>query len=168
MRRGIDLILGGEIVLSGYVMSDEAAGWAWEDEVYFSPQMVREALLSLGEAEVTVRLNSNGGDPVAGEAIRALLSNHPGGVRIVVEGNASSAASLILMGGKRREMSAGSFIMLHNPSGYVYGSAQTMRDRADFMDMLARIYAQVYATRSGQTIDAVMQIMEAEDRKSVV
>lgn len=162
MRRGIDLILGGEIVLSGYVMSDEAAGWAWEDEVYFSPQMVREALLSLGEAEVTVRLNSNGGDPVAGEAIRALLSNHPGGVRIVVEGNASSAASLILMGGKRREMSAGSFIMLHNPSGYVYGSAQTMRDRADFMDMLARIYAQVYATRSGQTIDAVMKIMEAE------
>ena len=27
-RRGADLIVGGELVLSGYVMSDEAAGWA--------------------------------------------------------------------------------------------------------------------------------------------
>jgi ATP-dependent protease ClpP protease subunit len=161
-KRGSDLILGGELVLSGYVMSDEAAGWAWEEEIYFCPQMVREALLAMGDGEVVVRLNSNGGDPVAGEAIRATLANHPGGCRIIVEGNASSAASLILMGGSRREMTAGSFIMLHNPSGYVYANADGMRAQADFLDMLARVYAQVYADRSGQTVEAVLAIMAAE------
>lgn len=161
-KRGTDLILGGELVLSGYVMSDEAAGWAWEEEIYFCPQMVREALLAMGDGEVVVRLNSNGGDPVAGEAIRATLANHPGGCRIIVEGNASSAASLILMGGSRREMTAGSFIMLHNPSGYVYANADGMRAQADFLDMLARVYAQVYADRSGQTVEDVLAIMAAE------
>lgn len=161
-RRGTDLIVGGELVLSGYVLSDEAAGWAWEEEVFFSPGMVREALLAMGEGEAVIRLNSGGGDPVAGEAIRATLANHPGGCRIIVEGNASSAASLILMGAARREMTAGSFIMLHNPSGWMHGNADDMRAQADFLDMLARVYAGVYAERSGQTVEAVMAIMAAE------
>lgn len=161
-RRGADLIVGGDLVLSGYVMSDEAASWTWEEEVFFCPAMVRDALLAMGEGRVTVRLNSAGGDPVAGEAIRTTLANHPGGCRIVVEGQASSAASLIFMGGAQREMTTGSFIMLHNPKGYVYDGAKGMRAQADFLDMLARVYAQVYADRAGQTVDAVLAIMEAE------
>jgi len=161
-RRGADLIIGGDLVLSGYVMSDEAAGWTWEEEVFFCPSLVRDALLAMGEGQVTVRLNSAGGDPVAGEAIRATLAGHPGGCRIIVEGQASSAASLILMGGAKREMTTGSFIMLHNPKGYVYDGAEGMRAQADFLDMLARVYAQVYAERSGQTVDAVLAIMAAE------
>lgn len=161
-RRGTDLIVGGELVLSGYVLSDEAAAWAWEEEVFFSPGMVREALLAMGDGEAVIRLNSGGGDPVAGEAIRAVMANHPGGCRVIVEGNASSAASLILMGAARREMTAGSFIMLHNPSGWMHGNADDMRAQADFLDMLARVYAGVYAERSGQTVEAVMAIMAAE------
>ncbi|MBL8560894.1 MAG: Clp protease ClpP [Gemmobacter sp.] len=161
-KRGTDLIIGGELVLSGYVISDEAAGWAWEEEIFFCPSMVREALLAMGEGRITIRLNSGGGDPVAGEAIRATLAGHPGGCTIIVEGQASSAASLILMGAADRQMTAGSFIMLHNPSAYVYGGADDMRAQADFLDMLARVYAQVYAERSGQSLEAVMQIMAAE------
>lgn len=161
-RRGADLIIGGELVLSGYVMSDEAAGWAWEEEIFFCPAMVREALLAMGEGRITVRLNSGGGDPVAGEAIRTALQGHPGGCRVIVEGQASSAASLLLMGAAQREMTAGSFIMLHNPSGYAYGGAEDHRAQADFLDMLARVYAQVYADRSGQSIEAVLAIMNAE------
>lgn len=161
-RRGADLIVDGDLVLSGFVMSDEAAGWTWEEEVFFCPSIVRDALLAMGEGRVTVRLNSAGGDPVAGEAIRTTLANHPGGCRIVVEGQASSAASLIFMGGAQREMTTGSFIMLHNPKGYVYDGAKGMRAQADFLDMLARVYAQVYADRAGQTVDAVLAIMEAE------
>ncbi|MBD9525212.1 ATP-dependent Clp protease proteolytic subunit [Paracoccus sp. PAR01] len=161
-RRGADLIIGGDLVLSGYVMSDEAAGWTWEEEVFFCPSLVRDALLAMGEGQVTVRLNSAGGDPVAGEAIRATLAGHPGGCRIIVEGQASSAASLILMGGAQREMTTGSFIMLHNPKSYVYDGAEGMRAQADFLDMLARVYAQVYAERSGQFVEAVLAIMAAE------
>jgi hypothetical protein len=37
-----------------------------------------------------------------------------------------------------------------------------MRAQADFLDMLARVYAQVYADRSGQTVEAVLAIMAAE------
>lgn len=161
-RRGTDMIIGGELVLSGYVMSDEVASWAWEEEIFFCPAMVREAILAMGEGRITVRLNSGGGDPVAGEAIRATLAAHPGGCRVIVEGQASSAASLLLMGATQREMTAGSFIMLHNPAGYAYGGAEDHRAQADFLDMLARVYAQVYADRSGQSVEVVMAIMNAE------
>lgn len=162
MREGRDLVINGELVLSGYVMSDEHASWAWEDEIFFCPRMVREGLLHLGEGEVVVRLNSIGGDPVAGEAIRSVLAGHPGGVRIVVEGCAASAASLLLMGGRRREMTAGSWIMIHNPSAWVSGGADELRAQADVLDMLARIYGQVYAQASGQTVDDIITMMAAE------
>lgn len=161
-RRGSDLIIRGELVLSGYVMSDEQAGWAWEEEIFFCPQLVREALQALGDGRITVRLSSAGGDPVAGEIIRTTLANHPGGCRIIVEGEACSAASLILMGGAVREMTAGSFIMLHDPSGYVYGNATELRSQADVLDMLSRVYAQVYAARSGHSLDEMLAIMAAE------
>lgn len=162
MRHGRDLITGGQVILSGYVMSDESAGWAWEDEVYFCPQMVREALADLGNGEVTVRLNSEGGDPVAGEAIRSILAGHPGGVRIVVEGVAASAASLLLMGGARREMTSGSWIMIHDPSAMIWGTAEEMRAGADYLDKIASIYGSVYAQASGQTADHIAAMMKAE------
>lgn len=162
MRPGESLITGGRLVLTGYVMSDEVAGWAWEEEVYFCPRMVREALAALPEGEADVRLNSRGGDPVAGETIRAILADHPGGVKITVEGEASSAASLLLMGAARREMTGGSYVMIHDPSTYAYGTATVLRQNADRLDTLSAIYAGVYAEASGLPIEQVMAMMTAE------
>lgn len=162
MKKGSDLIVGGELVLSGYVLIDDYAGWMWEEDAFFCPMLVRQALEDLGEGRITVRLSSFGGHAVAGETIRAILARHPGGTRIVVEGMAASAASLILMGGTVREMSEGSFLMIHNPSGGAWGEAQDLRKEADTLDKLATLYAGVYAKASGKTQDEALSIMAAE------
>ncbi|SCY61653.1 head maturation protease, ClpP-related [Paracoccus tibetensis] len=155
------LIFNNELILSGDVVDDSQIGWMWEEDVFFAPSMVREALAQLGDGHLTVRLNSHGGHVYAGEQIRAMLAAHPGGCRIVVEGIAASAASLILMAGAARVMSAGSHIMIHDPSGITFGDAATHRQQADQLDMIASTYAAVYAAASGKTAEEMRNLMRA-------
>ncbi|WP_176408620.1 Clp protease ClpP [Haematobacter massiliensis] len=166
MKTGNDLIVNGELVLSGDVLEDSWVGWMWEEDVFFAPSMVRQALSALGEGRITIRLNSNGGHVMAGEQIRAMLAGHPGGVKIVVEGIAASAASLIFMAGAERLMSSGSHIMIHDPSGLVWGSEDDARALADQLGVIANTYAAVYAAASGQTIEACRAIMKAGSNNS--
>lgn len=162
MRTGNDLIVGGELILSGDVLLDDWVGWMWEEDVFFAPGMVRQALASLGEGRVTVRLNSPGGHVDAGEQIRAMLAGHPGGCRIVVEGIALSAASLIFMAGAERLMSAGSHLMIHDPSGAIWGNEAEARRAADQLGLTANTYAAVYAAASGKSAAECREIMKAE------
>lgn len=160
MKTGSDLILNGELILAGYVLLDDYVGYMWEEDVFFSPRMVREALAEIGEGQVTVRLSSFGGHSDAGEAIRATLAAHPGGARIIVEGSAYSAASLIFMAGKQRLMSAGSLLMIHDPSGATWGTEDDMRKDADAIGKSASAYAAVYAAASGKTPDEARRLMK--------
>ncbi|WP_411839240.1 head maturation protease, ClpP-related [Paracoccus sp. ME4] len=162
MRTGSDLIFNGELILSGTVIDDSHVGWMWEEDVFFAPSLVRQALAQMGEGRITVRINSIGGHVNAGEQIRAMLAAHPGGCRIIVEGIAASAASLILMAGAERVMSAGSHIMIHDPSGAIWGNEDDARRHADQLALTANTYAAVYAAASGKTPDEVRRLMKAE------
>ena len=114
------------------------------------------------DADLTVYLNSGGGLTDEGSAIHALLSRRVGTTDIVVDGVAASAASLIAMAGDTVTMSAGSIMMIHDPSGMTFG---TSADHAKSMEMLEAIgtsYARVYAAKSGKTADECRAIMKAE------
>lgn len=165
MKSGTTLIAGGEIILSGPVLLDDYAGWMWEEDVYFCPAMVRQALAAAPSGPLTIRLCSDGGHPQAGEAIRAMIAERDrtqGAVTIVVEGSAMSAATLIMIGASRREMTAGSVLMIHNPSGGAWGEANDLRKEADVLDLLTEVYAEVYAKGTGQSVAAMQAIMAAE------
>lgn len=161
MKTGADLIVGGEIVLAGPVVLDEFAAWFADDEAFFSPRLVREALARI-DGPATIRLTSGGGHAAAGAAIHAVLAGHEAGVRIVVEGLAASAASLLLMAGNPRQIADGSLIMIHDPSGLVWGAEADMRKAADDLAVMAGAYAAVYAAASGQTPAECRTIMQAE------
>ena len=101
-----DLIVGpGAIALEGYVADDDDARFF--EGGAFSPRQLRGALAQM-QGDVTVWVNSPGGSPAAGEAIRVMLAAHEGAVRVIVAGLAASAASLMIMSADRIEMSAGS------------------------------------------------------------
>ena len=160
-KTGTDLIINGEIILSGNVILDDYVGFMWDEDVFYSPRLVREALAELGEGRQTIRLNSLGGHVWAGEQIRSIIAGHPGGCRIVVEGIAASAASLLFMAGVERQMSAGSLLMIHDPSGLAWGTEEEIRREADALGASANTYATVYAAASGKTPEEVREIMKA-------
>ncbi|MGV8987809.1 MAG: head maturation protease, ClpP-related [Cypionkella sp.] len=161
MKTGADLILNGEIILTGDVLTDDEAGWYGDQEAWFSPRVVREALSQMRGA-VTVRLTSGGGIAYAGEAIRSILAGYPGGVTMIVEGLAASAASLIFMGGTERIMSEGALLMIHDPSNLIWGTEEEMRKGADVLGKMADTYAAVYARAAGMTTEEARAIMVAE------
>ena len=161
MRDGKSMVQGGDVILSGYVLADADAVWFGDGPGYFCPQMVRDALSGFPGA-ATVRLNSSGGDAFAGEAIRSVLAQHPGGVDVVVEGIAASAASLLFMGASRRMMSVGSMLMIHDPSTMILGTEAELLKQSGVTGQIAETYAVVYGRAAGITTAEARRIMKAE------
>lgn len=162
MKAGSELVIGGELILSGMVLLDEYAAWMWDEDVYFTPRMVREGLKTLGDGRATVRLSSGGGHAMAGEAIRAILATHPGGCDIVVEGIAASAASLLFMAGMVRGMTEGSFLMIHDPAGITAGNEADHLKSAAELSLMADTYAAVYGRAAGKSAAECRAIMRTE------
>lgn len=155
--KGQALISNGEILLFGTIVQDR---WIWPEDVgLFSSAMVIDALAQF-PADVTVRVNCDGGSPFEGEAVRAAFESHPGKVMVKVQGAAHSAASLMVMGADRIEMSAGSLMLIHDPSTGVWGNPAELQAATDELDALAEVYASVYAARSGKSADEARDIMK--------
>lgn len=154
-----DLIINGEIVLDGQIVSSMYEDYF--DSGIITSNLVRRAL-AMFDGDVTVKVNSLGGDPTEGEAIREAFRTHTGNVTVVVTGDAMSAASLMIMGAERIEMSRGSIMMIHDPSTIAAGPADTLRSAADYLDVLADTYADVYAARSGTSAAEIRELMKGE------
>lgn len=154
-----DLLDRGVIRLFGTIVKDE---YIWpEDTGLFSAAMVIDALAQ-ASGDVVLMVNSDGGMPSEGEAIRAALEAHPGKVTVKVTGNAHSAASLMIMAADHIEMSAGSLMLVHDPSIGAFGNAAALTAQAAELDVMADAYAAVYAARAGITPEAAREIMRAE------
>lgn len=83
------------------------------------PQTVKdfiEQLKTLGDKDLTLRINSYGGDYFSALGIYNMLRAHPGRVESFVDGIAASAASLIACAG-RVKMPANTWMMIHQVSG---------------------------------------------------
>lgn len=146
----------GKLRLSGYV------GDYYYDDGFTSNDVVIALAQVDADAELDVFVNSPGGIATEGAAIHALLSARPGVTNIVVEGIAASAASLIAMAGATVTMSAGSVMMIHDPSGMTWGTSDDHAKTIEGLEALATAYARVYAGKSGKSADDCREIMKAE------
>ncbi|MGO6707609.1 head maturation protease, ClpP-related [Rhizobium johnstonii] len=147
---------GGKLRLSGYV-----GDYYFEDGFTSSDVVLALAQID-DDADLDVHINSGGGIASEGAAIHALLSARAGVTNVVVEGIAASAASLIAMAGETVTMSAGSVMMIHDPSGYTFGTSEDHSKTIEGLEALATAYARVYAAKSGKTPDECREIMKEE------
>lgn len=146
----------GRLRLSGYV------GDYYYDDGFTATDVIVALSQVDGESELDVHLNSGGGVATEGAAIHALLSARPGITNIIIEGIAASAASLIAMAGHTVTMMAGSVMMIHDPSGYTFGTSAEHGKTVEALEALATSYARVYAAKSGKTPEECREIMIAE------
>lgn len=123
---------------------------------------IAAALRSLGAGPVTVNVNSPGGDMFEGLAIYNLLREHKGEVTIKVLGLAASAASIIAMAGDTVQVARAGFLMIHNCWVIAIGNQHDMRDTADTLAPFDKAMADIYAARTGASLDAMASLMDAE------
>lgn len=108
------------LTLSG-VIAEES--W-FDDEV--TPKIFRDELMS-GEGDITVWINSPGGDCIAAAQIYNMLLEYKGNVTIKIDGIAASAASVVAMAGNKVIMSPVSMLMIHNPMTMAAGDTTEMK-----------------------------------------
>lgn len=135
------------------------------DEVSYwgvSAQEFVGELRMVDASEITLHINSPGGDVFDGIAIMNALRDHPANVTVRVDGIAASIASVIAMAGNTIIMGRNSQMMIHEASGLTVGDAGDMRQMADLLDKLSDNIASVYADRAGGDVAAWRETMRAE------
>lgn len=120
------------------------------------------ALRAIGEKDVTVLMNSPGGDMFEGLAIYNLLREHKGEVTVKVLGLAASAAAVIVMAGDNIQMARAGFLMIHNAWIVAMGNRHDLREYADYLEPFDRSMTDLYSARTGIEFKTMQKIMDAE------
>jgi len=144
-----------ELVIDGVIASESWFG----DEV--TPKMFRDELAQ-HSGNITVRINSPGGDVFAGVALYNMLNEHQGDVTVKVDGIAASIASLISMAGDKIVMLPGSMMMVHNPWTMAAGNAEDLEQVVESLKKCAESMLPIYVARTGQTEDKIKELLKAE------
>lgn len=120
------------------------------------------ALRAMNGADVTVNINSPGGDMFEGLAIYNLLREYEGRVTVKVLGIAASAASVIAMAGDDIQIGRGAFLMIHNCWVISMGNRHDFTSLAEYLEPFDNAMADIYAARSGMDESAIHKLMDAE------
>jgi len=115
--------------------------------------------------EITLCINSPGGEVVSGLAAYDTMQMLKSPIRTVCIGTAASMASILFLGGTRREMLPHTKLMIHDPliSGLAEPKmALQLRKQADRLMETREIIARIISERSGLTVEKVYE-MTSED-----
>lgn len=146
-----------ELLLYGDIASDSWLG----DEIV--PQKFAEDLKALGDVdEITVRINSPGGDVFAAQAIGNYLESHAAKVTARIDGLCASAATIIACHCDKVVAARDSIYMIHPVQmgivGYV--GADDLENYSNAIAAIRQSIVGLYARKTGRKEDEVAQQMD--------
>ena len=154
-----------EILIYGPIVPDRELAWMREwmgDESAVSGKSFREELKAV-EGDVTIRINSPGGDAWEGSTMVQAINERSGMVRCMVDGLAGSAASLVMAACTDITMAKLSNVMIHGASSWNYGTADDFRKVADLLEKINEQAASLYLERmTDLSADDVLALMTEE------
>lgn len=143
------------LFLNGVIAEDS---W-FDDEV--SPQVFKGELES-GDGDITVWINSPGGDCIAAARIYNMLKEYPHNVTVKIDGLAASAASVIAMAGDKVMMSPVAMVMIHNPATLAYGDTAEMKKTMDMLSEVKESIINAYEIKTQLSRTKIAHLMDAE------
>jgi ATP-dependent protease ClpP protease subunit len=140
----------------------DVIGRTWDGDG-ITAKLMKQKLDDAGDVEeILLRVNSPGGSAWEGAAIYNLLKDHSAKISVSIDGLAASAASMVILAGDEITIAPNAFIMIHNASGIVFGSAVEMRKTAAVLEKLDGQLAKLYASRGSRTAGEFAEMMTAE------
>lgn len=143
------------LFLNGMI-SDET--W-YGDEV--TPQLFKDEL-NAGNGNITVWINSPGGDVFAAAQIYNMLRDYKGSVTVKIDGIAASAASVIAMAGDKVCVSPVAMMMIHNPATMAMGEAKDMQKAITMLNEVKESILNAYEFKTGLTRARLSHMMDDE------
>lgn len=154
------------VVIDKPIGSDWAPDWIAD---FTGEKPAREfiaAVDALGEIDdITVEINSPGGDVASGVRIYNYLKDHKARIHTRVTGCAASIATVIMMAGDTRSMAIGSTMMTHRASGLLVGffNASEMEETAKALKSIDAAIVDIYVAATGKTADDINAMLDQGD-----
>ncbi len=145
-----------EVLIYGDIGTEE--GW---DDV--TAKGFAKELKDLGDIKnISIRINSPGGDVFVAQAIFSTLKRHSALKTVYIDGLAASSASIIAMVGNRVVMPSNSMMMVHNPWTWSVGESKDFRKLADNLDKVRESMLAVYVEKTGLETEEIIELLDAE------
>jgi len=151
-----------EIRIEG-VITMEQDFWEWlfgkKDR---SMTAIEKELQALRGRNITVYINSYGGEVYAGALIYTALMEHDGKVTVKIPAVAASAASVIAMAGDVVLMSPTAIMMIHNPRTQAEGEAKDMLKAAQVLAEVKETIMSAYTAKTKRSREEIANLMDEE------
>ncbi|CAI9390180.1 MULTISPECIES: head maturation protease, ClpP-related [Bacillaceae] len=146
---------GRTLYLDGVIAEETWFG----DEV--TPKQFKSELNNDG-GNITVWINSPGGDVFAASQIYNMLMDYKGDVTVKIDGIAASAASVIAMAGGEVHMSPVSMMMIHNPMTIAFGDTAEMKKAIQMLSEVKESIINAYELKTGLSRTKLSHMMDDE------
>lgn len=151
-----------DIPLRGELWDNDSADvlrwWGWRDIT--APMDIQAALETAGGDEVTLLVNSPGGDMAVGSEIRSMLRRYVGKTTALFQGFGASAATLAVSACNVIRSEPGALLCYHNPSGGAEGDFHEMKRFSEALrnarDCILEMYGARKGTKSREELIALM------------
>jgi len=144
-----------ELYLDGAI-SDET--W-FGDEI--TPAMFKSELKK-HTGNITVWINSPGGDVFAASQIYTMLRSHKGKITVKIDGLAASAASVVAMAGDETLISPTGMMMIHNPSTVAMGNKADMEKAISLLEEVKETILNAYEDKTHLSRTRLSHLMDEE------
>ena len=155
-----------EVTASGHVLtlSGSVRKKAWYDDEnteYINIEAISDSLEDV-DGDITIRLNSGGGDVFEGIEVYNYLKSLDNHITIEVTALAASAASIIAMAGDEIKMCTGSTMMVHEASTIAWGNKADIQKVLNSLDTIDESLVSIYAERTGADKETINGWIEGE------
>lgn len=131
----------------------------WGDEI--TPQSFRDELYA-EDGDITLWLNSPGGNVFAAAEIYTMIRDYPHKVTVKIASIAASAASVIAMAGNTVEMSPTALLFVHDPSTIAMGNTRDMEKAITTLNEVKESIINAYAAKTELSRNRISKLMSDE------
>ena len=147
---------GGRVLRLEGPIDDESF---WGDEV--TPKAFREELES-EDGDITVWINSPGGNVFAAAEIYTMLKEYAGAVTVRIASIAASAASVVAVAGDEVQMSPTALLMIHDPMTLAMGNTKDMERAIVTLNEVKESIINAYVAKTGLRRNKIAELMSNE------
>lgn len=154
-----------DINLRGELWDNDSADilrwWGWRDIT--APMDIANALEKANGEDVTLLINSPGGNMTVGTEIRSMLRRYPGKTTALFQGYGASAATLAASGCSEITCEPGALLCYHNPSAAANGDYRDLARASEGMQNARDCILEVYTARHGtKSREELIELMDKD------
>ena len=131
----------------------------WSDGV--TPKEFRSELYA-EDGDVTIWINSPGGNVFAAAEVYTMIRDYPGNVTVKIDAIAASAASVVAMAGDRVLMSPVAMLMVHDPMTIAMGNSRAMEKAISSLNEVKESLVNAYVAKTGLSRNRIAKLMSDE------